>query len=87
MLGDMGADVIRVDRAGAPADRLVKREHNVHGRSRRSIAVDLQNPAGQAVVRRLHGAHVPTPYSPPLEAVVAPGARDVARAVRDLLEE
>jgi alpha-methylacyl-CoA racemase len=53
MLGDMGADVIRVDRAGGATDRLIKREHNVHGRSRRSIGVDLQNPEGQEVVRRL----------------------------------
>jgi alpha-methylacyl-CoA racemase len=54
MLGDMGADVIRVDRAsGSSADRLVKREHNVHGRSRRSIGVDLQKPEGQEVVQRL----------------------------------
>jgi alpha-methylacyl-CoA racemase len=54
MLGDMGADVIRVDRAGGAAtDRLVKREHNVHGRSRRSIGVDLRNKEGQEIVRRL----------------------------------
>jgi len=54
MLGDMGADVIRVDRAGAAVtDRLVKREHNVHGRSRRSISVDLQKTDGQEIVRRL----------------------------------
>jgi alpha-methylacyl-CoA racemase len=54
MLGDMGADVIRVDRAGgAVTDRLGKREHNVHGRSRRSIGVDLQKEEGQEIVRRL----------------------------------
>jgi alpha-methylacyl-CoA racemase len=53
MLGDMGADVIRVDRARGTADRLVKREHNVHGRSRRSIGIDLQKAQGQEIVRRL----------------------------------
>ena len=54
MLADMGADVIRVDRPGASAmGRLVKREHDVHGRNRRSIAVNLQQPEGQEVVRRL----------------------------------
>src|SRR5262245_36975694 len=54
MLGDMGADVIRVDRVvRSPAARVVKSEHNVHGRSRRSVAVDLQQPGGQEVVRRL----------------------------------
>src|SRR5262245_50418836 len=52
MLGDMGADVIRVDRAGERA-RLVKGPHDVHGRSRRSIAVDLQTSDGQEIVRRL----------------------------------
>jgi alpha-methylacyl-CoA racemase len=55
MLGDMGADVIRVDRAGGASGRPVKREHNVHGRSRRSVAVDLQRKEGQEIVRRLVG--------------------------------
>src|SRR5215470_5696568 len=54
MLGDMGADVIRVDRAtGSAAGRLMKREHDVHGRNRRSIGVDLQRAEGQEIVRRL----------------------------------
>lgn len=54
MLGDMGADVIRVDRKEpSVTGRLVKRQHNVHGRSRRSIGVDLQKPEGQEIVRRL----------------------------------
>ena len=53
MLGDMGADVIRVDRATAAPGRMVKREHNVHGRSRRSVSVDLQKQEGQEIVRRL----------------------------------
>jgi alpha-methylacyl-CoA racemase len=52
MLGDMGADVIRVDRVATSA-RMIKRAHDVHGRSRRSIAVDLQKAAGQEIVRRL----------------------------------
>jgi alpha-methylacyl-CoA racemase len=53
MLGDMGADVIRVDRVGGAPGRVVKREHNVHGRSRRSVSVDLQKQEGQEIVRRL----------------------------------
>jgi alpha-methylacyl-CoA racemase len=54
MLGDMGADVIRVDRVrGGGADRMVKPQHNVHGRSRRSIGVDLQKADGPEIVRRL----------------------------------
>ena len=40
-----------------------------------------------APVRRLNGLHTPTPYSPPLEAAVAPNVSDVAQAVRDLLAE
>lgn len=40
-----------------------------------------------APVRRLNGAHVPTPYSPPLEAAVVPQVSDIARAVRELLAE
>jgi len=40
-----------------------------------------------APIRRLHGDHCPTPYSPPLEAAVAPGVAELERAVRDLLAE
>jgi 2-oxoisovalerate dehydrogenase E1 component len=40
-----------------------------------------------APVRRLNGAHVPTPYSPPLEAAVVPNAATIAQAVRELCEE
>jgi 2-oxoisovalerate dehydrogenase E1 component len=40
-----------------------------------------------APVRRLHGAHTPTPYSPPLEAAVVPNPETIARAVRDLVSE
>ena len=40
-----------------------------------------------APVRRLNGLHVPTPYSAPLEAAVAPKKEDVERAIRDLIVE
>ena len=40
-----------------------------------------------APVRRLNGAHVPTPYSAPLEAAVAPNREDIERAIRDLMAE
>ena len=40
-----------------------------------------------APVKRLHGVHCPTPYSPPLEAAVAPGVKELERAVRELLAE
>ena len=40
-----------------------------------------------APIRRLNGAHTPTPYSPPLEAAVVPNAEMIAQAIRDLCEE
>ncbi len=40
-----------------------------------------------APIRRLNGAHTPTPYSPPLEAAVVPDEDGIARAIRDLLAE
>jgi 2-oxoisovalerate dehydrogenase E1 component len=40
-----------------------------------------------APIRRLNGAHAPTPYSPPLEAAVIPDAAAVAQAIRDLVAE
>ncbi|MBO0709935.1 MAG: CoA transferase [Acetobacteraceae bacterium] len=54
MLGDLGADIIRIDRVNpnTPA-RYADPRYNVHGRSRRSIAVDLQKPGGAEVVLRL----------------------------------
>jgi alpha-methylacyl-CoA racemase len=54
LLGDMGADVVRVDRTRAPAmDLLRDPKYSVHGRSRRSVAVDLQKREGVDVVLRL----------------------------------
>ncbi|MFF0492452.1 CaiB/BaiF CoA transferase family protein [Nocardia sp. NPDC004068] len=50
-LADLGAEVIRVDRAaGSPP---VDRRFEVNGRSRRSIAVDLKSESGRAIVLRL----------------------------------
>ncbi len=40
-----------------------------------------------APVKRLNGAHTPTPYSPPLEAAVVPNVESIAQAMRDLLAE
>ncbi len=54
MLGDLGADIIRVDRVNPNTPgRYADPRFNVHGRSRRSIAVDLQKPGGAEVVLRL----------------------------------
>jgi 2-oxoisovalerate dehydrogenase E1 component len=40
-----------------------------------------------APIRRLNGAHTPTPYSPPLEAALVPGPDEITNAIRDLLAE
>src|SRR5262249_8441046 len=40
-----------------------------------------------APIRRLNGAHTPTPYSPPLEAAVVPSSQHLAQAIQDLLTE
>ena len=40
-----------------------------------------------APIRRLHGVHTPTPYSPPLEAAVVPDVAAIEKAIRELLAE
>jgi 2-oxoisovalerate dehydrogenase E1 component len=40
-----------------------------------------------APIRRLNGAHTPTPYSPSLEAAVVPSRDMIVQAIRDLLAE
>ena len=40
-----------------------------------------------APIRRLSGAHTPTPYSPPLEAAIVPNPESIAQAIRDLIAE
>jgi len=40
-----------------------------------------------APIRRLNGAFAPTPYSPPLEKAVTPQVEEIARAIRELMEE
>jgi 2-oxoisovalerate dehydrogenase E1 component len=40
-----------------------------------------------APIRRLNGAHTPTPYSPTLESAVVPNVDTITQAVRDLLAE
>jgi len=49
LLADMGADVVRIDRAGGPPGSA----RDVTGRGRRSVALDLKRPAGIAAVLRL----------------------------------
>jgi len=40
-----------------------------------------------APIRRLNGAHAPTPYSPPLESAIVPNLQTIAQSIRDLLAE
>jgi len=53
MLSDMGAEVVRVDRAEAVREGAPPPVHDVLGRGRRSVAVDLKTPEGREVVLRL----------------------------------
>ena len=57
LLSDMGADVLRVDRTAPSGLGIGQREtrFEVLGRGRRSLSVDLKNPEGVAVVRKLCG--------------------------------
>jgi alpha-methylacyl-CoA racemase len=54
MLGDMGADVLRVDRtADAGLGISMRTKYNLLNRSRRSVAVDLKRKEGAEVVLKL----------------------------------
>jgi alpha-methylacyl-CoA racemase len=57
VLADLGADVVRVDRAAAVVGgHTASTRHDLHNRGKRSIGVDLKNEAGAEVVVRLAGA-------------------------------
>jgi alpha-methylacyl-CoA racemase len=57
MFSDMGADVVRVDRAESVRDGGTAPFSDVLGRGRRSIGVDLKHPGGRdAVLRLVEGA-------------------------------
>ncbi len=53
VLADLGADVVRVDRAGAVRSERTTSPNDTMGRGRRSIAIDLKQPDGVEVVLRL----------------------------------
>src|SRR4051812_49167396 len=53
MLSDMGAEVLRVDRAGAAGPDVEAPLWDVNARGRRSVAVDLKQAGGVEVVLRL----------------------------------
>lgn len=56
MLADMGAEVIRIDRAGGADPRLTER---VSGRGKKSIVINLKDPAGvETLLRMLENADV-----------------------------
>lgn len=56
LLADLGADVVRVDRAGSVAvGPTPSTLHDLHNRGKRSIGVDLKSEAGAEVVLRLVG--------------------------------
>jgi alpha-methylacyl-CoA racemase len=53
MLADMGAEVLRVDRAGSVRDDGAIPRHDVLGRGRKSVGVDLKHADGREAVLRL----------------------------------
>ena len=52
-LADMGAEIIRIERTGDVPSTPAPRPHSSWDRGRRSIAIDLKNPAGIQTVLRL----------------------------------
>jgi alpha-methylacyl-CoA racemase len=50
LLADLGADVVRLDRPGGPALAAVPQEQDLLGRGKRSIALDLKEPADVATL-------------------------------------
>lgn len=56
VLADLGADVVRVDRAASvTAGHTSSTRHDLHNRGKRSIGVDLKHEQGSEVVLRLVG--------------------------------
>lgn len=54
LLGDMGADVLRIDRLSPTGDGIVMRpEADLRGRNKRSARLDLKHPEGLATLKQL----------------------------------
>jgi alpha-methylacyl-CoA racemase len=53
LLADLGADVVRVDRPGGQPLQVVPPEHDLLGRGKRSVAIDLKVAAGVERLLRL----------------------------------
>jgi alpha-methylacyl-CoA racemase len=56
LLADLGADVVRVDRAGAPPPLIGDPATDLLNRGKRSVAVDLKHEQGVEVVLRMAAA-------------------------------
>ncbi len=57
LLADMGAEVILIERAGKGGDLLDLGQHAIVNRGKRSLALDLKDPAAiEAVLRLIEGA-------------------------------
>ncbi len=54
LLGDLGADVVRVDRPGGPPVGIPP-EHDVTNRNKRSVLLDLKSPEGVEAVLEMAG--------------------------------
>jgi alpha-methylacyl-CoA racemase len=63
MLSDMGAEVVRVDRLGGarPAGRAPNPLPNPLHRGRRSVAINLKNPAAVTAILTRDGVTFPAP--------------------------
>lgn len=53
VLGDLGADVIKVEALSGDVLRAVKRVFTASSRGKRSLAVDMKTPEGQEIMRRI----------------------------------
>ncbi|OGT55021.1 MAG: hypothetical protein A3E01_12140 [Gammaproteobacteria bacterium RIFCSPHIGHO2_12_FULL_63_22] len=53
MMGDMGANVIKVEALSGDRIRFMHRYYQAAARSKRSLALDLTNPAAQPILERL----------------------------------
>lgn len=53
VLADLGANVVRVDRIPGSGDRVMADDHDLLNRGKRSICVDLKEPAGIEIVLEL----------------------------------
>ncbi len=63
ILADMGAEVIRIDRAGGPDPRLMER---VSGRGKKSVVLNLKEPRGRETLLRMveNADAIIDPYRP-----------------------